>query len=249
MTLLSFSEVSKRFPDGTRWTVVLDRVSFEMEVGETVGVLASKQAGKTTLLRIAAGLEVPDAGAVCWDGQDLAALSASKRARLLRMGGIARAQGAWSTVDSASVLEYVSGSLYSDGLTMDQAEARGRRALEDVQAVGLRDRPVDQLGLSERVRVGLAHALVRQPRLLLMDEPAVFPKAEDARELYALLHSLRARFGFALLIASEEVMALRGCQRMLHLSNGLLYSTDSRRKVLRLPDRRVAGGSGGADAS
>jgi len=249
MTLLAFRDVSKRFPDGARWTVVLDRVSFEIDIGETVGILASKGAGKTTLLRVVAGLETPDAGEVCWKDQDLAEMSTSERARILRTGGIAMARGAWRALDSASVIEYVENSLYSEKLTMSEAEIRARQALEDAEAGGLRDQSIGQLGLTERVRVELAHALARQPRLLLMDEPAVFPSAEEARKFYALLHALRDRFGFALLIASQEVMALRGLRRILNLSNGRLYSTDSRRGVIHLADRRVAGEGGGASAS
>lgn len=249
MTLLAFRDVSKRFPDGTRWTIVLDQVSFDIDAGETVGVFASRQAGKTTLLRIACGLEAPDSGEVCWDGHDLAQMSASERACFLRSGGIALAKGAWVARDSVSVLEHVADSLYSEGLTMDEAATRAHQALGDVKAGHLEDRCVGGLGLSERVRVGLAHALAHQPRLLLVDEPAVLPRAEEAREFYALLHSLRKQFGLALLIASEEVMALRGSKRILNLDNGRLYSTESRRQVIHISDRRAGGGAGGADAS
>ncbi len=170
MTLLAFRDVSKRFPDGTRWAVVLDRVSFEVDAGETVGVFASRQAGKTTLLRIACGVESPDSGEVCWDGHNLVQMSANERACYLRSGGIALATGAWRGRESLSVLEYVSDSLYNEGLTMDEAATRARQALGDVQVGHLEDRCVGGLGLSERVRVGLAHAADEQSALLVSHE-------------------------------------------------------------------------------
>lgn len=252
MTLLALQDVSKRFPDGTRWTVVLDRVSLQVDLGESVGVFAAKQAGKTTLLRIMAGLEAPDGGVVLWDGEDIARMSASERARLLRSEGMALAKGSWDVRSATSVLEHVADSLYSEGLTMNEAGSRARHALEDVEAAHLADKPTSQLGLSERVRVGLAHALAHRPRLLLVDEPAVLPRPEEARELYALLDALRKELGFALLVSSEEIIAVRSAPRILNLANGRLSSTDSRRKVIQISGHRAdarAGGEGGGAAS
>jgi lipoprotein-releasing system ATP-binding protein len=252
MTLLALQDVSKRFPDGTRSTVVLDKVSLQVCARESVGVLAAKRAGKTTLLRIMAGLEAPDNGVVLWDGQNMARMKRSERARLLRSGGLALARGNWDAKSSASVLEYVADSIYSEGLTMNEAGSRARHALEDVEAWHLADKPTAQLSLSERVRVGLAHAIAHKPRLLLVDEPAVLPRPEEARELYALLDALRKRLGFALLVASEEIMAVRSAPRVLNLANGRLSSTDSRHKVIQISDHRAdarAGGEGGGAAS
>src|ERR1700739_4539619 len=95
MTLLSIQEGSKSYRDGVRELLVLDRVSFAIDAGETVGVLSSRRGGKTTLLRVAAGLESPDSGSVCWESHDLAKLSADKRAALRRRRGIALASCDW----------------------------------------------------------------------------------------------------------------------------------------------------------
>jgi ABC-type methionine transport system ATPase subunit len=249
MTLLVLQEVSKRFPDGTRWTVVLENVSLQVDAGESVGVFASKQAGKTTLLRIVAGLEAPDGGVVLWEGRDIAGMKASDRACLLRSGGIALAKGNWDAKSSASVLEYVADSLYSEGLTMNEAGSRARHALEDVEAEHLANKSTGQLSLSERLRVGLAHALAHRPRLLLVDEPAVLPRPEEAREFYALLAALRRKFGFGLLVASEEIKAVRSASRIMNLANGRLSSTDARRKVVQISEHRTADGRGGGVAS
>ena len=80
--------------------------------------------------------------------------------------------------------------------------------------------------------IELACAIVHEPRLLLVDEPAVFRKPEDARAFYTLLRSLPQKIGCALLIASEEATPLRGCKPMMSLAYGQLSSTMSRRKVI-----------------
>jgi ABC-type methionine transport system ATPase subunit len=240
MTVLAFRDVTKRFRDGLREVAVLDEVSFELYMGETLGVLASRGAGKTTLLRLAAGLETPDEGEVCWQGRDLAGCSGDERARVRRHGGIALARGDWRAGDSKVVVEHVAMPLYAEGLGVEPAEACAWRALETVQATGLGYTPTGRLGLAERVRVELARAIVREPALLLVDEPAVLPQPKDARAFHALIHSLPKRLGLTLLIASEEIAALRGAGRVVSLDSGRVHSTDSRRKVISFPERRGA---------
>lgn len=244
MSLLAFRQVSKRFRDGGSEIAVLDRVSFEVEVGETVGLLASRRGGKTTLLQLAAGLIVPTEGKVLWDEDvDLGAMHPDERAHARRLGGIAFAQEDWRTERAMSVLAHVAFPLYTGNrLSMKQAERRALGSLELLDASNLVHRSTTELGLLERLLVELARAIVRKPRLLLVDEPAVLRKPEDARALYELLRSLPERVGCALLIASEEPAALRGCRPMMSLSDGRLSSTASRRKVIDFP---VASPSGG----
>ncbi len=240
MSLLAFRQVSKRFPDGGGEIAVLDRVSFEVEVGETVGLLASRRGGKTTLLKIAAGLMPPDEGSVLWDERELVEMTYSEAARARRHGGIALVRGEWRTSRSISVVQHVSIPLYSGTSNMDEAEDLVLGTLELVGAAHLARRRTSELGLSERLLVELARAIIRRPRLLLVDEPAVFRNPEHARAFYGLLRSLPKEIGCALLIASEEVSALRGCKPMMSLSGGQLSSTTSRRKVIDFPTPSIA---------
>ena len=235
MSLLAFRQVSKRFPDGGSEIAVLDRVSFEVEVGETVGLLASRRGGKTTLLKIAAGLMTPDEGSVLWDDCELVEMSYSEAAHARRQGGIALVRGEWRTSRLTSVIQHISIPLYSGPPSMTVAEDRVLRTLELVGASHLGRCRTAELGLSERLLVELARAIIREPRLLLVDEPAVFRKPEDARAFYELLRSLPEKIGCALLIASEEPTALRGCKPMMSLSDGHMASTASRRKVIEFP--------------
>src|ERR1700734_1380140 len=84
--LLSFGNVSKRYPDGSREIVVLDSVSFEIETGVFVGIYGGRRSGKSTLLRLAAGVEEPSAGIVRFKGRDVFGMSVLERERLLRRG-------------------------------------------------------------------------------------------------------------------------------------------------------------------
>ncbi|MGE5700780.1 MAG: ATP-binding cassette domain-containing protein [Arthrospira platensis] len=245
MSLLAFLRVSKRFPEGLSEKSVLDRVSFEVEVGETVGLHASRHEGKTTVLMLAAGLMIPTEGTVLWDGTDLGALSPDERAHVRRHGGIALMQGDWRTERGTAVLTHVASPHYSLGMTMTEAEGCALRTLELLDAGNLAHRSTNELGLRERLIVELARAIVREPRLLLVDEPAVLPRPSEAQAFYELLRSLPEKIGCSLLIASEEVTPLRGCRPVMSLSDGQLTSTASRLKVIDFP----TGGPQGQRAS
>jgi predicted ABC-type transport system involved in lysophospholipase L1 biosynthesis ATPase subunit len=244
MTLLELTDVSRRLRDGARELIVLDGVNFDVHAGELVSVYGERYSGKSTFVKLAAGLEVAEAGTVCFDGEDLARLSIDGRARLRRRGGLAVAicdSGPLSS--SQPVVEYVALPLTGDGLTLGESEGLARPVLERLGASALSHLRVDQLSLSDRLRVELARALAREPRLLLVDEPGVLPGPSERRELLRLLRAC-SESGIAVVIASSDMDMLRGMGRFLTLTDGRLRSTDSRRRVIQFPGARAAGGAG-----
>lgn len=245
MTLLALTDVSSSFRDGARELVVLDRAGFDVHEGELIGIHGERRSGKSTLLKIAAGLQPADAGTVVFDGRDVAELSARERAGLWRRGGLGLASGDVGPLASGQrTIEHVALPLTGEGLTLAESERLSRPILELVGAREVADMRVERLSLSDRIRVTLARALVREPRLLLVDEPAVLPGPTDARQLLGMLRSLPRERGTAVVIASEDMTALAAVDRFLTLSDGRLRSTDSRRRVIEFPgprDRRVGG--------
>ncbi len=242
-TLLSFLNVSKRYPDGDREILVLDRVSLEVEVGVAVGVYGARRSGKSTLLRLAAGLSLPDSGTISFEGRDIARMSGSERGRLLR-GAIAFMSAAdWRANPGESVVDHVATALGSEGLTMRDARRRAMRVLDRVEiGAACAAEPTTSLSLTERARVMLARALAREPRLLVLDEPAHVPNLEDRDSFCALLRSAASERDIALLIASEDMAALQGVGVMVSISDGELVSTESQGTVVALSGRRRAWG-------
>jgi putative ABC transport system ATP-binding protein len=233
--LLSFRHVSKRFPDGDREVLVLDRVSLDIDAGSSVGIFGARRTGKSTLLRMAAGIELPDSGSVCFGERDMGRMTAGERGRLLR-GAIAfMCAEDWRANPGENIIDHVGTSLGSQGLTMREAR---RRALEILDQVGVSAASGAQLtgslSLTERTRVMLARALARAPRLLVLDEPAPMPNVSEREEFYSLLRSVAAERDVALLVASAEMAALQGFDVLMSIAEGELCSTGSQDSLVRL---------------
>jgi ABC-type glutathione transport system ATPase component len=240
--LLSFVDVSKRFPDGGREIVVLDRVCMEVEAGVAVGLYGARRAGKSTLLRTAAGIERPDSGSVRFDGREMTRMSPSERGRLLR-GPIAFVSAAdWRANPRERVLDMIATSLGSEGLTMREARRRALAVLDEVGVgASLAEEVTSALSLSDRARVMLARALARRPRLLVLDEPAPLANLGERDRFYALVRATARERELALLLASEEIAALQGFAVLMSIADGRLSSSEGQGTVVQLPRRRGAG--------
>jgi ABC-type multidrug transport system ATPase subunit len=242
VSLLSFAGVVRRVRDGARDVAVLDGVSFEIDPGAVVGLYGARRSGKSTLLRLCAAIEPPDEGTVRFEGRDVTRLSAGDRARLLRGSVALLAAADWLPGPGETVLDHVAVSAGGDGLTLRDARRRAHAALDRVGVTALGGaEPVASLSQRERSLVMLARALVRSPRLLLVDEPAPMPSIGDRERFCALLRTLARERGMALLIASEEMATLQGVDVLMLISSGELCSTEESATVVSLPRRRAAG--------
>lgn len=246
MSLLLFSGVGKCYPDGRRRHVVLEGVSFAIEAGEFVGVWGPRRSGKSTLLRIAAGIETPDQGAVAFDGLQINELSADNRACALRAGvGYVPAQ--WEPHYNRQAVDHVAFAAMADGkTTRRRARAAARRALNRVDMLECAERRLHSLSLGERVRVELARGLVREPRLLLIDEPPPLHSPREGDDLYDLLKKLGNDPDLAVLVACSDVLLIQQTRRMMSLGRARLATmtepepTPEPAKVLPLRSRRAA---------
>lgn len=245
MTLLAFEHVTKCFPDGRRPLSVLDDVSFDVDAGDFVGVWGMRRSGKSTLVRLAAGLELPDKGRILFDGEDLTALTADARATLLRANGIGFVSSDWRPSVSQTATEYVAVSLLADALSLGQARHVARQQLERMGVLNCAHLLTDRLSLGEAMRVSLAQALAREPTLLLVDEPAALPSPSERHELYGLLTSLGRSSALAVVVVSEDVGIIRRARRMMTIGGGTLRSMDKEGEVVSFPGGHASHGRSG----
>ena len=232
--LLSFAQVSF---GGS----LLKDVSFELHAGESFGVYGERRSGKSTLLRLAAGLQSPDHGSIRFEGRDISRCSARERALLLRSPIALLCAPASSPSPGDTVIDNVATCAGAAGLSLRAARRRAVAALDATGVAALGAHQITaSLSPAERARVMLARALVREPRLLLVDEPAPLPSLSDRDRFLSLLRSLASERGIALLVASEELSCLQGLSVLASLSAGELCGTASPSTVVDLPRRRGA---------
>lgn len=237
MTLLSVEHVGKTHWVGPYEKRVLVDVSLTMRPGDLFGVWGAQRSGKSTLLRVAAGLEPPDAGAVRYDGTDLAEMAKTQRHRL-RLEQIGLVQGEGPQSSSFSVLDYVAVPLFNR-CTRRDARARALAALRRVDVAECRDARWHQLSDGEQTLVGLAHGLVRGPRLLLMDDPTAGLDTLQQKEVLDLLRAVTAEEQIAVLMTSSVLSAITEAHAAFTLSDGrLIPVTDASRpggEVIEFP--------------
>jgi putative ABC transport system ATP-binding protein len=240
MSLLSLERLFKRYPDGRSEVVVLDDVSLEIDEGDFVGILGMRRSGKSTLLQIASGKERPDEGTVRFAGEDITRMPSDRLARLQRHGGISLLTGDWFPKRNDPVIEHVALPLLSDGMSLREAREPAWRALERVGIAGCAQLPANRISHGERIRVALAQTLVHEPRVLLVDDPAVPLRPSEGVELYDLLRSLGGDSRLAIVIASEDVAPLRTARRMFSIDGGCLRSADRPGTLVPFPERMHA---------
>jgi thiamine transport system ATP-binding protein len=143
---------------------VLGGVDLRVGPAEAVAVLGPSGIGKSTLLRVIAGLVTTDAGTVSWDGADLAGVPAHRR----RIGMVFQDAVLFPHRDVAGNVAY---GLEASGVPADERRSDVSRLLGLVDLAGYEDRTVDTLSGGQAQRVALARALAPRPQLLLLDEP------------------------------------------------------------------------------
>jgi putative ABC transport system ATP-binding protein len=220
MAVLSLTRVSLSFPRGRRHLVrVLGDASLHLDQGEVVSVLARRAQGKTSLLRVAAGIQRPDRGRVCYEGEDLWELSSRRRARLLA-GGIGWVGHAAPDLDLPMLASVALPLLGSHGKR--EAYALAMDALERVGASDCAEQFWDSLADWERALVALAHGIARKPKLLLVDDLTMSLGVGEADDAMELLGSLAKERDLGVLMCVSHAKATVWSDRVLTLGGGEL---------------------------
>lgn len=235
MSLLVLEHVSKRYGRRPSERVALRDVSLQIEPGELVAVLGRRRSGRSTLLRVAAGVEVPDEGVVRFASHNLAGGGADVG------GGVGYCQRSFRPGEGRLVVDQIVVRLLARGTSPSSAGSQAHAALVRVGAercAGLE--PADLDG-AETVRVAIARALACSPRLLVIDEPTMGVDLLERDSILLLLRSL-ANKGVAVLMSTGETPCLSGVDRALTIGDGELHGRPSSELAPVLPLRRAAGG-------
>jgi len=219
--ILRAEGVKKVFRSGTTDLVLFDNLSFQVGMGEMVGIVGQSGAGKSTLLHILGALDRPSAGEIYCAAIQLQGLSdeAAAEFRNREIGFV------WQfhyLLPEFTALENVAMPLLVRDMERAKAETEAMRWLREV---GLEDRShhrSGELSGGEQQRVALARALVTGPKLLLADEPTGDLDTKTSGAVFDLIARLHTDHRLTSLIATHSVAFARRCHRVLRLENGRL---------------------------
>ncbi len=221
--------------------VVLDDVSFELFRGETLAILGGSGAGKSTILKLIMRLAMPDAGTVTVMGCDIAHCPTDEVLAIRRQMGMVF-QGA-ALFDSLSVYDNVAFPLYEiTDLPEGQIAARVRQALNFVDLEPDRVSPLLPAELSGgmKKRVGIARALVHEPRVLLFDEPTSGLDPITTHTINDLILKMQRELTVSTIVVTHDIRsAFRIASRVALLSGGRLIFIGSPEEMLASDDEYV----------
>ncbi len=231
------SAVTRAFESGGEEVLALEGVSLSVVTAETVAITGPSGSGKTTLLNLIAGLDRPTSGTVTVLGQDLGSL---KERELTAF----RARSLGIVFQDPHLLP---GLTALENVIAARLPWARRRVLEPearklLAAVGLGSRmnhPPARLSGGERQRVGIARALLGQPRLLLADEPTGNLDIGSTEELIALLDELRNDLKLTLVISTHDPAVAAIAHRVIRLRGGRVIEERSQRTAERLETREL----------
>ena len=220
--MIRLMDITKIYPMGKRDLTVLNGVNINIEKGEMVAIMGPSGSGKSTMLNLIGCLDTPTSGTYYLEDREVSRLGSGELAKI-------RGQKIGFVFQSFNLLSRLS-ALANVELGMRYAGGSNRKqAMEALEKVGLSDRashrPTELSG-GEQQRVAIARALVKNPPLILADEPTGNLDSRSGEEVISILTSLHAEQGITLLVITHDAKVAQHCQRAIHFKDGQVVSEE-----------------------
>ena len=224
--LIEFDEVCKYYQMGDTTVKAADHISMKIEKGEFVAIVGQSGSGKSTCMNIIGCLDVPTQGTYLLNGRDVGKMNRNELAAIRNeMLGFIFQQ--YNLLPKLNLMENVEVPLVYAGVS--RAE-RHKRAKEVLEKVGLGDKlknKPNQLSGGQQQRVSIARALVRNPPVILADEPTGALDSHTGREVLGMLQELHTEGHTVVLITHDNSIAVQA-ERIIRLEDGrVVYDGDS----------------------
>ncbi len=214
--MIKLHDITKVYPMGKRELTVLRGVTLNIEKGELVAIMGPSGSGKSTMLNLIGCLDTPTSGRYYLEDREASRLSSGELAtiRSLKIGFVFQTFNLLPRLSAVANVEL--GMRYAGGSDRN-------RAMAALERVGLTDRanhrPTELSG-GEQQRVAIARALVKNPPLILADEPTGNLDSHSGEEIINILTSLHAEQGITLLMITHDANIAHHCQRIIHFKDG-----------------------------
>lgn len=223
--IINAIDISKTYNEAADAVTIFEDLNFQLNVGESVGILGSSGSGKTTLLNILGGLDKASSGSVEVCGVKLDQ-SSSKAVTRLRNSHLGFVYQFHHLLPEFSATENVAMPLYISGMKRKDAD---KKALELLDLVGLSHRvkhKPSELSGGERQRVAIARALVNEPKCVMMDEPTGNLDEGTAGKIQELMVDLQGRLGTSFVLVTHDKRLAHTMDKVFLMEFGKLKPVD-----------------------
>ncbi|WP_374290796.1 ABC transporter ATP-binding protein [Desulfovibrio desulfuricans] len=220
--LYTFSNVVKKFATANEDIEIIKNISMVVEEGEMLAIVGQSGSGKSTLLHLMGALDTPSSGEICFEGRDMALMSADQKAafRNKTLGFVFQFH---HLLPEFSALENVAMPAIIGGASQRSVMTRAREMLDRVGLSARMDSKIATLSGGERQRVAIARAVFMRPRVLLADEPTGNLDEVTGAQVGELMNELNRELGMTLVVVTHNRELAAGMGRTLELKAGTLY--------------------------
>jgi len=227
MPLVNLEGVKKDYKQGALRVAALRGVDLEIHEGEFTTIFGPSGSGKTTLLNLIGALDTPTAGTVHIDGSDIGKLNRNELA-LLRRGQIGFVFQNYNLIPVLSAYENVEFALSIARRNGRGTKDRVRDILEEVGLGEMLGRRPNQLSGGQKQRVAIARALVKEPRLILADEPTANLDSETSREVLEIMVRMNRQLKTTFVFSTHDPMVMEYARRLLEIRDGMISRDEGR---------------------
>lgn len=223
MSILKVENVEKYYGNKGNLTKAVDKVSFEVEKGEYVGIMGASGSGKTTLLNCISTIDFPTAGHIYINGKDITTLGSKKLAKFRReeLGFVFQE---FNLLDTLTAFENIALSLSILGTNPNEIEMRVREVASRLEILDVLKKYPYQMSGGQKQRVACARAIATNPSLVLADEPTGALDSKSAKMLLESFERLNSELNATILMVTHDAFTASYCKRIIFIKDGKIFN-------------------------
>lgn len=235
MALIEVKNLIKTYQTGEESFNALNDVSFSIDEGEFVSIMGTSGSGKSTCMNTLGTLDIPTSGSYYLDGVDVLSLSSEKLSEIrnLKIGFVF--QG-FNLIPRTSALDNVELPMIYKGIPEEERHERARYALKIVGLENREDHLPNQMSGGQQQRVAIARAVVKNPKLLLCDEPTGALDSKTGALILKLLQDIAKTYNKTVIIVTHNVKIASIAERIITIQDGKIVKDEKNTKRMNVED-------------